>query len=216
MTEPGGPANWRTRATTLSRKVPSKWLATAAIGLFLAGSAAFGGLETVDADALPEVAAGSAFDGAQLRITVDRAVLVDGFPEQNITPAEGRRFFVVVATVENLWDRPVSTYSNTGAADNLRPVGVDGITAETRPTDVLVISDATRSPRLQPRVPVELAFLWEVAPGAAADLDQVRVDIYDKVYTANGFVTYGARYDSPFLAAVTTVPLTDNGAGESS
>ncbi|RFA21032.1 hypothetical protein [Subtercola boreus] len=215
MTQPGGAANWRTRARELSRKVPTKWFVTGVIAVFLSGSAAFGGLNTVEADALPQVAAATPYDGAELRISVERAVLVDGFPEQSINPAEGKRFFVVVATVENLWDRPVSTYSDSGAADNLRPVGIDGISADTKPVDVIVISDATRSPRLQPHVPIQLAYLWEVDPGVAAGMDEVKVDIYDKVYAAGGFVTFGARYDDPFLAATSTVPLKDNGAGAS-
>ncbi|MDF2444091.1 MAG: hypothetical protein JWR01_2294 [Subtercola sp.] len=213
MTEPGGGTNWRTRATALSSKVPTKWLVTAVVALFLAGSAAFGGLNSVAADALPEVQAGTAYVGAQLRITVSRAVLIDGFPEQNITPDEGKRLFVVIATVENVWDRPVTTYDSIGAADNLRPVGVEGIQSDTPPSDVVVISDGTRSPRLQPHVPIELAYIWQVGSTVTAAPGEVQVDVYDKVYAANGFVTYGARYESPFVAAFSKVPLTDVGAG---
>ncbi|RFA09057.1 hypothetical protein B7R54_07330 [Subtercola boreus] len=213
MTEPGGGANWRTRVTSLSGKVPTKWLVTAVVALFLAGSAAFGGLNAVAADALPEVQAGSAYSGAQLRITVSRAVLIDGFPEQNITPDDGKRLFVVIATVENVWDRPVTTYDNIGAADNLRPVGVEGIQSDTPPDDVVVISDGTKAPRLQPRVPIELAYVWQVADTATVGPGDVRVDIYDKVYAAGGFVTFGARYEDPYLAAFATVPLKDVGAG---
>jgi hypothetical protein len=200
----------------MSRKVPTKWFVTLVVGVFLAGSAAFGGLETVAADALPEVEPGTAFTGAQLRITVDRAVVIDGFPEQGITADDGKRLLVVIATVENLWNRPVTTYDRIGAADNLRPVGVEGVTADTPPSDVVVISDGTASPRLQPHVPVELAYIWQVDSTVAGALDRVQVDLYDKVYAAGGFVTYGDRYEDPFVAAVTSVPVRDVGAGAES
>lgn len=217
MTEPGGgSSNWRTRATALSRSVPTKWLVTGVVAVFLAGSAAFGGLETVAADALPEVEAGSALSGAQLRIAVERAVVIDALPEQGITPDDGKRLLVVVATVENLWNRPVTTYDRIGAADNLRPVGVYGLSADTPPDSIVVFSDGTKSPRLQPHVPVDLAYIWQVDSTVAGALDEVRIDLYDKVYAAGGFVTYGDRYEDPFVAAFTTVPVRDVGAGTDS
>ena len=216
MTDPGGGASWCTRARALSSKVPSKWLVTAFVGLFLLGSAAFGGLNTVAADALPEVAAGTPYPGAELTITVSRAVLIDGFPEQGIRPDDGKRFLVVIATFENLWDRPITSYKGIGAADNLRPVGIDGITADSSPDHVVVVSDGTDFPRLQPHVPVELAMMWQVDAAVGVGPGEVQVDIYDKTYAAGGFVTYGARYEDPFVAASATVPLKDVGAGADS
>ncbi|RFA13708.1 hypothetical protein B7R21_07695 [Subtercola boreus] len=213
MTETGGGGNWRSRVTAMSNKVPTKWLVTAVVAVFLAGSAAFGGLNTVAADAQPEVAAGSAYDGAQLDIAVAKAVLIDGFPEQGIRPDEGKRFFVVDVTITNVWDEPVTTYDKIGAADNIRPVGIAGIAADTPPDNVVIVDDGTRSPRLQPNVPVRLAFMWQVDPGTAAGIDSVRINLYDKVYVSGGFVTYGERWNDPFVAAFTTVPLTDVGAG---
>jgi hypothetical protein len=208
------PSTVRARAAALGDRVPTKWLVTGIAAVFLAGSAAFGGLETAAPAPLPEVEAGEAFTGAELRIAVERVALIDGFPEQYIEPeTEGNRLLVVVATVENVWDTPVSTLSDIGAADNLRPVGVPGLDASSEPLTVAVLDDGSQNPELQPGVPIELAFMWEVAPDAVADGDEIRLDLYDKTYQAEGFVTYGERFIDPFVAAYTTLPVDDVGAG---
>jgi hypothetical protein len=179
--------------------------------LFLTASAAFGGLEEADTAPVPEIEVGEAFTGAQLRITIEDAVLIDAFPEAFITPQPGNRLLVVRATVENVWDKPVPTISRIGAADNVRPRGIDGM--EDEPLTVSVISDGSPYPELQPDVPVELAFIWEVPDGAISQSDVVRIDVLDKTYASGGFVTYGERFEDPFVAAYVEAPVTDVGAG---
>lgn len=203
----------RQRAGAVSEKVPTKWLVSGLVGLFLVASAAFGGLDAAGAPPVPEVAAGQSYTGEQLRITVDRATLIDAFPEQSIVPDEGNRLLVVIATVEDVWNEPALTISGQGAADNLRPVGVEGLDATSEPFSVAVIDDGSQYPELQPGVPIELAFIWQVEAGAITDGDEVRVDIYDKTYRAEGFLTYGDRFIDPVVAAYTTVELDDVGAG---
>jgi hypothetical protein len=204
-------ARIRARAKNLSTKVPTRWFFTGLLALFLAASAAFGGLEDADTPPLPQLDIGEAFSGAQLRIAVEDAVLIDAFPEANIVPAEGMRLLVIRATVENLWDRPVSTRPDFGAADNIRPRGVTDLADE--PLTVAVISDGSQSPELQPAVPVELAYVWEIKPGSVADSQVLRIDVMDKTYAAGGFVTYGERFQDPFVAAFSEASVTDVGAG---
>ena len=192
--------------------MPTKWFFTGLVVVFLAGSAAFGGLNDVPAPPVPEIDAGESFTGAELRIQPERASLIDGFPEQGILPEEGKRLLVVVAEVENVWDEPVSTLDKIGAGDNIRPRGVTGLDAESAPLTVAVLSDGTERPELQPRVPVELAFIWEVDPDAVQG-DTLTVDLYDKSYRAEGFVTYGERFENPFVAASSDLPLKDVGEG---
>jgi hypothetical protein len=205
-------ARIRARAKNLSTKVPTRWLFTALLGLFLAASAAFGGLEDADTAPLPRLDVGEAFTGAQLRIAIEDAVLIDAFPEAFIEPeVEGNRLIVIRATVENVWDRPVSTYSRLGAADNVRPRGIDDMADP--PLTVAVISDGALYPELQPSVPIELAFIWEVPENGVSDGDVLRVDVLDKIYIATGAVTYGERFEDPFVAAYAEVPVTDVGAG---
>jgi hypothetical protein len=188
-------------------------LVSGVVGLLLVASAAFGGLEAAGAPPVPQVAPGEAVTGEQLRITVERAVLIDAFPEQNIEPEPGNRLLVVIATVENVWTDPVLSIDGQGAADNLRPVGVDGLDASSAPLSVAVISDGTEFPELQPHVPIELAFIWQVGDSAVADGDEVTVDIYDKSYQAEGFITYGERFVDPVVVASTSVAVSDVGAG---
>ncbi|GAA2228292.1 hypothetical protein N1031_05450 [Herbiconiux moechotypicola] len=203
-----------TRARALGDKVPTKWLVSGLFAVFLACSALFGGLETAAVTPPPALAAGEPYSGAQLRIAVERAALIDGFPEQYIEPeTEGNRLLVVVATVENLWRNPASTISNIGAADNLRPVGVAGLDAASEPLTVAVLNDGAEYPELQTGVPIELAFIWEVTPDAVADGDEIAVDVYDKSYRADGFVTSGERWENPVVAATVTLEVADVGAG---
>jgi hypothetical protein len=204
-------ARIRARAKVLTAKVPTRWFITALIALFLAASAAFGGLEKADTPPIPQLDVGESFTGAQLRIAVEGAVLIDAFPEAFITPQPGNRLLVIRATVENVWDKPVATISRIGAADNVRPRGIDGM--EDEPLTVAVISDGSPYPELQPAVPVELAFIWEVPNGAISQSDVLRIDVLDKTYIAGGFVTYGERFQDPFVAASVEAPVTDVGAG---
>ncbi|HEV7948717.1 MAG TPA: hypothetical protein VGP24_03015 [Glaciihabitans sp.] len=201
------------RASVLSDQIPTKWLISSVAGLALGVSALFGGLEDVEPTSLPELDAGETFTGAQLAIAVERLVLIDAFPEQGIQPEEGNRLLVVVATVENVWDKPVSTYNNIGAADNIRLHGIDGFDEDTPPTRVDVLSDSASYPQLQSGVPIELAYMWEVPQNLLSEGDDLQLDIYDKVYAPKGFVTYGERFDSPFIAATVTLPIDDVGAG---
>ncbi|WP_440710767.1 hypothetical protein [Herbiconiux sp. YIM B11900] len=213
-TPPAPPATGlRARAGSAVQKVPTKWFVSGGLVVFLAVSAAFGGLNDAVAAPIPELAAGDTHTGAQLSITVERAVLLDGFPEQGILPDEGDRLLVVVATVEDVWHDPASTRNTLGAADNLRPVGVQGLDAASMPLSVAVISDGSEFPDLQPGVPIELAFIWSVDPAALAEGDAIAVDLYDKTYRSDGFITSGERWVDPVVAATVTVPVTDSGDG---
>lgn len=191
--------------------MPTKWFFSALLGVFLLGSAAFGGLDDVPATPDPRLNVGESFTGAQLKISVEGAVLIDAFPEANIEPDPGKRLLVIRAMVENVWDSPVPTYAGSGAADNIRPNGIKDRDENLK--TVALISDATEYPRLQPNVPVELAYIWQVPARQFAASDVLRVDLLDKTYIAEGFVTYGERFEDPFVAAYTEVDVTDVGAG---
>lgn len=191
--------------------MPTKWFFSALLGVFLLGSAAFGGLNDVPAAPTPQVEVGEAFVGAQLSVSVEAAVLIDAFPEASIEPDPGKRLLVIRAIVENVWDYPVETRAGSGAADNIRPRGIKDLDENLK--TVAVISDATKLPRLQPNVPIELAYIWQVPAHQFAADDVLRVDLLDKKYVADGFITYGERFEDPFVAAYTEVGVTDVGAG---
>lgn len=202
----------------LSDQVPTRWILTGATVVLLAASAAFGGLEDAPAAAVPVVAAGEAVTGAQLRVAVERARVIDALPEAYVTPEDGNRLLVVIATVEDVWDGPVATTGDSGAADGILPVGVPGIAVGTAPDAILLLADGTRSPDLQPHVPMELAYVWELPADVLDDVvdgDELVVDVYDKTYRADGFVTYGERFEDPFVQARASVPIEDVGDGAS-
>jgi hypothetical protein len=206
-------AAWRARAIRLSDRVPTKWFITALSSLFLVASAAFGGLAAVPAPPLPEVQPEDSFSGAQLRISVVGAVLIDAFPEQGIEPTPGNRLLVVRAIVENVWDAPVEQRGGIGASDNVRVEGVDGVDDSAAPYALAIVSDGAQEFDLQPGIPEELAYIWQVPDDALADGELLHVNMLDKVFAAGGLVAYGERFDDPFVAAYTEIAITDVGAG---
>ena len=204
---------WRTGVKKAADRVPTKWFITALSLIFLGASAAFGGLADAAEPPVTRLEPGETYEGAQLAITVDRAVLIDAFPEQFIVPEEGNRLLVIVAVVENVFDKPVTSTAGFGLSDNLRLVGVDGLEADAAPSEISILSDSTSMPVLQPNVPVEVGFMWEVDDDALSDGEAVTIDIIDKTYVSTGAITYGERFESPFVAATTQIELTDVGAG---
>lgn len=209
MTVPAAKPTRREAARALFDRLPTKWVVTAAAGLAVLSTAAFGGLEDAPAQELPQVLPGDTHHGAQLDITPERAILVDSLTEEGYEPDPGYVLLVITAEVTNTWNTPATTLNGVGAADNLRPVELD------EPLAVVLLADGTPTPQLQPRVPVELGYIWQVPVGSLEAGDPVRVDIYDKVYRADGFVTYGERFQEPFLSAFTelTVDLAEPADG---
>lgn len=207
------PPAWRRYLRRLFGAIPTRFLLLGFVAIALGISALFGGLKDVPVAALPVVAPSETVTGAQLDITIERSVLIDGFPEQGIVPTEGKRLLVVIATVEDTTTLPVTSAAGIGIADNLRPIDVDGITEASTPLTVAILSDGTESPELQPGVPEELGFMWEVEPGALSDGQDLRVGVYDKVYTLSGDFTAGDYYDDPFVSAYVETTVEDVGAG---
>jgi len=191
-------------------RLPTRWLVTGIAGLAVLSTAAFGGLEDAPPPVLPKVAAGDTHHGAQLDITPNRAILVDSLPDQGFEPEPGFSLLVITAEVTNTWNAPANTLNNVGAADNLRALDLE------QPLGVVLLVDGTTSPALQPRVPVQLGYVWEVADDLLTEGELLRVDIYDKVYRADGFVTQGERFESPFIAAYAELEIESQrlGGGE--
>ncbi|GAB2457345.1 hypothetical protein HD599_003373 [Conyzicola lurida] len=212
-TPPAETLTWQQRARAAFDKLPTRWLVTSVLGVLLALSALLGGLDDAPATPVPELDPGDAYTGTQLKISIDRAILIDAFPEQGVTPEiEGNRLLVISATVDNVWDSPVRIAGQPNDADSVVPVGVDGIDASAAPSDLLVIDDGTTFRAVQPGVPVELAYVWEVAPDALAAGDDITVDILDRLQR-KGFIVYGDVFDDPFVAAHVDLVIEDVGAG---
>jgi hypothetical protein len=182
--------------------------------VLLGASALFGGLNDAPTDPIPTLQTGESHQGTRLAVTVLRAVLIDGFPDQGYTPDDGDRFLMIVANVENVWHSPVTSNEGIGDADVVLPTALAGIEGGTAPDIVAVLNDGSRLPALQPRVPVELGYIWSVDADAFSDGDALRIDLLDEAYLGKGSVSTGDIFDDPETVAVVDVPITDLGTGE--
>ncbi|MGO4782513.1 hypothetical protein [Cryobacterium sp. W22_MBD10_FK3] len=216
MTNRGTPRerlSWRAGSRRLFDKLPTPWLISGITAVLLAFSAVFGGLDDAPVQAAPVIEPGATHVGAELTVTVSEALLIDAFPEQLLVPEEGNRLLVVRAVVENTTTGPLRLAA--GAADSLRVGRVPGVPGATPPYRILVIDDGSGEVAVQPGVPVELAFIWEVAGDAVAEGDSIQVQLLDRVKISEGELTYGGLYDDPVVTATLDLPLGDVGAGVS-
>lgn len=190
-----------------SDRVPTRWFAGIATGFFLAMTAAFGGLATATQPALRAIQPGEEHRNDQLSITVDRAVLLDEFPEAGIFVEDDERVLAVRIGVENQWTEALSADPRSSIAESLEVTGLSA------PSSVARYDDATVNPWLQPGVPAELVITWAVDADQFADGDQLHVTLSDlSLYTAS-FVTTGQSWEDPVPAATLTLAVEDVGAG---
>lgn len=197
--------NWVVR---LLASIPTLWWIIAAAALVLGASALFGGLD--DADSVgeittPTIEVGEEFPAVQFTTTVTGARLYDVFPTEYSEPEdEGNRFLVVTAIVTNNY------YQSTTAMDSLLRLEFLGEDGQESRSQVLM-SDLSRGPQADPRIPQEVGFMWEVADDAFAVGDTVRVTITSQTLFTENFITYGDYWVDPVVAAWVDVTVEDNG-----
>ncbi|WP_434811010.1 hypothetical protein [Microbacterium sp. bgisy189] len=199
------------RLRKASDRVPTKWFAAIGTGLFLAATAAFGGLGSAPEEvvALADVGAGEAHVSEYLSLQIDRAVLIDELRGSGATPAEGERLLVLLTRVENLWDRPVGTGIVSDIKNTIRLVDDERAAAA-----IVREDDLTTSPTLQPDVPVPLAFTWTVPADRYAEGDTLEVTLLDPVVETGVILFSGEYRGQPVPAAIATIELEDAGAGD--
>ena len=141
-----------------SDRVPTRWFAGIATGLFLAATAAFGGLATVSEPEIAAIQPGDEHQNDQLSITVERAVLLDEFPEAGVYVEDDEDVLALQIGVENRWTEAISAGPAGSVARTVRIAEL----ADTERESVARYDDATTSPWLQPGVPAELVITWVV------------------------------------------------------
>lgn len=213
MSQPSVPVSWRERGRVLADRLPTRWIITGGTAGLLGLSALFGGLEAAPVQAAPVLAAGESHAGSELTVTVDNALLIDALPEQYLSPTTGNRLLVVRATVENTTTEPRRL--SPVEVDSIGVDGVPGVPHTEPPLRILVIDDGSGEVVVQPGVPVELAYVWEIGAAALSAGDTVTVDLLDRVYISEGRLTHGGLYADPVVAATVSVLLDDVGAGAS-
>ncbi len=143
-----------------------KWFALAGTALFLAATAAFGGLAEAPAADVPTIAVGETFERPDLTLTVEGAGLSDSAWAEPDDPE--RQLFVDVAAT-NL-DAAYITSSSDGA---LRPVAIEGHDDLTFPR--MTRPGESRTAILQPLVPTTVRITWEVPREAFKAGDTIRI-----------------------------------------
>lgn len=200
------------RLQAATDRVPTKWFATLATGVFLAATAAFGGLATAASAPIGTLEVGDEHVTEQLRITVEDVVVIDDLPELYLELEPGHRALVVLAHVTNEWNQP-----------QLASVGVDGLQDIVRvttgnldieaPLKIARVDDGLAGPYLQPGLRVPLAFIWSVRTSAIEDGDPVDIRIFDESLYTGTVVTAGQSWGDPVLAAHIATVVTDVGTG---
>lgn len=190
-------------------RLPTKWIAGIGTGLFLAATAAFGGLETVEATSLPELSAGEEHRNEQLSVTVQRAVLIDELPEAGVTVESGERVLALIVDAENLWTEPLPTTRGNSVSSTVELVE----SPDAEPDGTARYDDTTPNPWLQPGVPATLVLAWVVAGDRFTEGDELRVQLNDETLFTGTAVVSGRYWDDPRAAAMVTVGLEDVGAG---
>lgn len=189
-------------------RVPTRWFAGIATGLFLVATAAFGGLATAAPPELEQLEPGEPHVTDMRSFTVQRAVLIDELPEVGVYPEEGERVLALVVDVENRWDEPLRTTGPYGVTVSFSVAGVDD------PRDVARMDDATGILYLQPKVPAELVYAWPVDADAFADGDTLTVTLSDTSLYTGSFVTEGQWWSDPVTDARVSLTIKDVGAGD--
>lgn len=205
--------SWRQGTRHLFDRLPTPWLLSGIAAVLLAVSAIFGGLDDAPVQAAAVIQPGDAHVGSELTVTVDQALLIDAFPEQYLMPEAGNRLLVVRAVVENTTTEPRRL--SPVETDSVGVDGVPGLPKAAVPLRILVIDDGSDLVVVQPGVPVELAYVWEIDGAELAAGDTITVTLLDRVYISEGRLTHGGLYDDPVVAATLDLVLDDVGAGVS-
>ncbi|MET0297593.1 MAG: hypothetical protein ABW024_09340 [Microbacterium sp.] len=190
-----------------SDRVPTRWFAAIGTGLFLAVTAAFGGLATAAEPEVPVAETDQAIVAAPFTVTVERAVLLDEFPEAGVYVEDGERVLALQLEVVNDWTEPLAAGSEDSLADTVRVEGLD-VAASAAHYD-----DATINPRLQPGVPTTVVLTWAVDADRFAEGDEIEVAVNSMTLYTAGYVASGRWWTDPVATATVAVPLTDAGAG---
>lgn len=202
-------ATRRGRLGALSDRVPTSWVGSIALAGFLGITAAFGGLDATEPDPIPQVSAGEDYSNEQIRLNVERAVLIDDIEEFGITPEAGQRVLTVIVEVENLRDEPLSE------AESLTPTVRLAQFPDLPPAGVMRYDDGTNlALKFQPGVPAVVVIAWLVDEGTFAADQDLLVEFWDQAYTEYTFFEVdGGFWTGSETSAIVTVPVTDVGAG---
>ncbi|MDT3317655.1 hypothetical protein Q9S71_12580 [Microbacterium sp. KSW4-11] len=192
-------------------RVPTAWLPGIVTAVFLGAAAAFGGLEAVAAPPIANLQPGDEHRNDMLALTVERAVLIDSFPEAGASAnaENGERVLAVVVTAENTWDRAVPAENDASLTGMLRAPSL----ADPVPVAAARFDDGTKEPWLQPGLPAELVVTWIIGADELAAGDELELELRDFTLQEGQIVFSGEVWIDPVVSARVSVPVTDVGSG---
>lgn len=168
-----------------------------ALTAVLAGTAAFGGLDTVN-DHITDIAPGEVFNTGEFEMTIQRATLVTEVRAGNrvlYAGKPGSRYLGLVITAHNIGTLP-------GVVD--KPIRlIDQPAAEA--LAAMRVADGTIAGRLGPGLTDEIVLLWRLPENALAVGGQLPVRVYKEVRKAS--VTAGQAWVRGDDYAQLTVPV---------
>lgn len=209
MTEPAAPAraNRFARLRAATDRVPTKWFASIGTGLFLAVTAAFGGLAEAAEPPIATIAAGETHTNELYAITVEKAFLFEELSEAGAAEVEGMQVLALRVTLENVWTEPQRTGRRT-STEEIFAISVPGAEFE----NAALLADGTLFPVMQPNVPATVALTWYVPTGSIAPGDQVTVTLSDPTLWVGSFVSADKGWSSDGPSAEVALTVAAGGA----
>jgi len=189
------------RAARSERGVPW-WLWTAAAVLAVAALVAgLGGFGDRVPSEVPVLELGEAWTGGELRTTVNWVSFTNVDPVSGYVLTDGEVFILVDVTLENLTDRPTIF-----GRDAVLIEVPDVVTAETSPDAFLEQRTGDGLLFVQPGVPVDVYFRWQVPAASVAVDDTIYLGIFERFPVADDPVFGDTAYTGPrFVARIETV-----------
>lgn len=205
-------------ARNLIDRIPTGWSATIFTGLALGATAMFGGLEDapVPPPTIVSVAAGEEHVNDALRITVQRAIVIDELSGSGSSPDDDSddRVFALVVDVESRWDRPLYATTTLQSSVLAPHTELDEFDRDAE-MSVVRLEDETSGVVLQPHVPETLVLSWVVPGDRYADGEPVEIALRDPelfVYTTFEHEDEWADFAE---AATVSLAVEDLGSGAS-
>lgn len=185
-------------------------LAIAVVGGAVGLLAATGGLKTAARPGPAEHRPLDEFTTADMRITVERAAVVDQLPGSGVfTDADaGERVFAVLIEAENLDVDPRLARGDGGLSRVLADAGIEG------EPEIAVYGDLDFSVvTLQPGVPTRLLLAWLVDDDQIHDGDEVRLTMPDAEKRESTLTPGTFVWDALTPSAVVVTEVEDLGDG---
>ena len=195
---------------TMADRIPTKWASMIGVGIFLAATASFGGLNSVAAPETPHVKVGEHVVTSNLDMAVDSVYLSDRVENGSSADKEnGERVLAVRMRITNLFPEARTMRASTGLQGTRIVDGPDKTPEFSRPGETTQGVLA-----LQPGVPDEIILSWTVVASDYSEGDEVRIALSDPQTYRGQFLDDDLHWFEGGTSAIVTATLDDLGEGD--